>query len=126
MQRSSLLFGGQNLFNSLPRYLFYTEHGSQLIRIFHGHPVVNDLSTRILASTIFFFLRFFGSLPFIIKDNNFPFLQVQYSMDPIFPAACRAAAAAAGCYLSSAPPLHFCCCYSAPIALLLLIPLLQL
>ena len=46
-------------------------------------------------------------------------------MDPIFPAACGAAAAATGCYLSSAARLHFSCCYSAPVALLLLIQFLH-
>ena len=74
---------------------------------------------------IYFYFFIFGALPFIIKDNCFQFFY-KYSMDPIFPAACGAAAAAAGCYLSSAAPLHFCCCYSAPVTLLLLMPLLQL
>ena len=75
--------------------------------------------------TILFFKKFFlGRCPLLLRTTIFNFYK--YSMDPIFPAACGAAAAAAGCYLSSAAPLHFCCCYSAPVALLLLMPLLQL
>ena len=53
---------------------------------------------RLLPKQHFFLFYVFGRCPLLLRTTIFQFYK--YSIDPIFPAACGAAAAAAGCYLT--------------------------